>query len=286
VVRVLDGFFRRNGGLPRVKTRLDLTGASPDLDLTGDAATHARRVIEASGVEGLSAVLEWAAEVADVKAAVDQLARLKIDDLRKINTIAGLGTLKRVLAVWDREKNSRKEKFWQRTLKQNPFVLSQVLAAPLVIIDGTMYVGGKGIENVGGKYPDFVLQNVLTRNTVVVEIKEPRTPLLGSVYREPDIYNVSDELSGAVMQVTKYRDEFLKDYWSLKGRSKIDFRAANPPCLVVIGNSEQLASDDEIEAFELYRGGLRDVQVVTFDELFERTRTLVRILQGETETSL
>lgn len=283
VVLGLDVFFKQNGGLPNGKVTVDLSTHPKGLDLSGDAATRARRVIEASGVEGLASVLEWASEFPDVKAAVEELSRLKINDLQKINTITGLSTLKRVVSLWDREKNNQEEKFWQQKLKRHPFVLSQVLAAPLVIIDGTMYVGGKGIQNTGGKYPDFILQNVLTHNTLVVEIKEPRTPLLGGVYRKPDIYNVSDQLSGAVMQVMKYRDEFLKDYWSLKGRSKINFRASNPPCLVVIGNREQLISDDEVEAFELYRGGLRDVQVVTFDELFEKTRMLICILEGEAE---
>lgn len=149
------------------------------------------------------------------------------------------------------------------------------------MLGGKVYVGGKGIDNRGGNLLDFLCSNQLTKNTALVEIKTPKTRLLGNQYRG-DVYNVSAELSGAVIQVSNYKDSLIKEYDRLVNQGENDFDAFNPPCLIIVGNTENdLADRRQRKSFELFRGGLRDVQVITYDELFSKVDILVNLLEGK-----
>lgn len=53
-----------------------------------------------------------------------------------------------------------------------------------------------------------------------------------------------------------------------------------PKQVVVLGNLEQLAVDgnpnpEKTSAFELYRNSIHEVEIITFDELYERARFIV-----------
>ena len=66
-------------------------------------------------------------------------------------------------------------------------------------------MGGKNLEGVGGKEPDFLLQNALTGHVMIVEIKTPATPLLSrSAYRPPDCSRLAEKCA-VVGQIGRYR---------------------------------------------------------------------------------
>ena len=71
---------------------------------------------------------------------------------------------------------------------------------PCALYEAQAYVGGKTIDNHNGSALDFLYQNKLTNNVVLVEIKTPVTKLLGRQYRARS-YSMSDELSGGIAQV-------------------------------------------------------------------------------------
>src|SRR5262249_48738643 len=103
---------------------------------------------------------------------------------------------------------------------------------------------------------------------------------LGTLYRG-DVFNVSTELSGAVMQVTNSKNSLLKSSHALKDESAARFEAFDPPSLVIGGSTKQLADDPKRgKSFELFRNGLKDVSVITYDELFAKVATLVALLEG------
>jgi hypothetical protein len=155
-----------------------------------------------------------------------------------------------------------------------------VFSSPVVIVKGKAYVGGKGIENTGGNVLDYLCANELTRNALLIEIKTPLTPLLGSLYRG-DIHNVSTELAGAVMQISNSKDALLKNCHALKADSASKFEAFNPPCVVVAGNTGELTDTLRLKSFELFRNGLKDVSIITYDELFAKIRHIVDLLEGK-----
>lgn len=167
--------------------------------------------------------------------------------------------------------------------------MSQVFSAPCTLLQGKAYVGGKAIDNSGGNICDFLYQNELTNNVTLIEIKTPRTNLLGTIYRgkEPEnaVYSLTSHMSGAVNQVLNYRDTLTKDYYMVNGRSSSHFEALSPKCVVVIGKISELDTAGKKATFEHYRNNLCDVTVVTFDELLQRIRDLIAVLRTGNEAT-
>lgn len=231
-----------------------------------------------TGLNIFSKLLEWAVD--NSEELLEKLESLNVDSLRKLNTIVGISNLKNALTLWVENKENADEEFWQTTLGQNSFVLSQVFSFPVILLKGKAYVGGKGIENSGGNLVDFLCASHLTNNSALIEIKTPKTKILSSKYRE-DIYNVSEEVSGSIIQIANYKDTLTKEYDRLVNRSSNNFEVFNPPCLVILGNlEEELSSPKQKKSFELFRNGLKDVQIITYDELFKKVEILVNLLEG------
>jgi Domain of unknown function (DUF4263) len=198
-----------------------------------------------------------------------------------LNTLISVDKLKKILKIWRENQDNSSESFWHSLLAENSFVLAQLFSTPVTILFLEAYVGGKGIENTGGGVIDFLIVNKLTRNTSLIEIKTPVSRLLGGEYRN-GIYSPSNDLLGAVTQVAANRDSLVKDYDRLVNRSRNYFEVFNPLCIVISGNSsKELSDDDKRRSFELYRSEHRNVQILTYDEVFEKVRTLIEILEGK-----
>jgi hypothetical protein len=52
-------------------------------------------------------------------------------------------------------------------------------------------------------------------------------------------------------------------------------------CVVIAGNTDELDNDAKRRSFELYRSSQSRSDVVTYDELFRKTRTLIDLLEGQ-----
>ena len=162
------------------------------------------------------------------------------------------------------------EEFWQNLFNKNPNILFSVIPSVGQIICQKPYMGGKAVDNKGGTISDF-LYKCGTRNISIIEIKKPTTKLIGKEYRN-GIYAPSDELSGAILQIKTQKDTLLKNYHNSKVNSfeeGIDFDAYDPKAYLIIGNSDKLNSK-EIKSFELYRNSLKDIEIITFNELIKK----------------
>jgi hypothetical protein len=92
------------------------------------------------------------------------------------------------------------------------------------------------------------------------------------------IYNIADDLSGAVMQVLNYKDTLLRNYRSLEVGELFD--AFDPKCVVIIGHAgQELTEKNKRKTFELYRNQLSDVEVITYDEIVHKTQNLIKVLE-------
>jgi hypothetical protein len=191
--------------------------------------------------------------------------------------------LRAVLELWNQNHDNDDENFWQSTLDMNPIILSQLFAAPIIVLQGKAYLGGTGIGNAGANLSDYLVANKLTKNVALIEIKTPRTKLLGAKYR--GLFNASPELTGAVLQISNYRDSLLKNYHSLRAESDQPFAVTDPRCIVIAGTLRKEIGDDRkrLHSFELFREGLRNVQIITYDELFHKVEILIELLQGRAE---
>jgi hypothetical protein len=190
----------------------------------------------------------------------------------------GADQLGEALAYWESHRACEEgEEFWQQALRTRPFLLNQLLAAPVVVEEGKAYVGGKGISNTGGNIVDFLLKQPVLGNVVLLEIKTPSTELLRKTPYRDNVYAPSFELSGGVTQLATYRQSLLNDYHRIREERPIN--AFNPRCVLLLGNGErELDEKYRRESFELFRNTVRDVDVVTYDELFARAAALRDLL--------
>ncbi len=52
----------------------------------------------------------------------------------------------------------------------------------------------------------------------------------------------------------------------------------NPKCVLIAGNgAEQLSDEKRRHSFELFRAGLKDIEIVTYDEIFRKIEVLATL---------
>ena len=147
---------------------------------------------------------------------------------------------------------------------------------------------GANIFTGGGKRSDAVMRTKgFVQTLLFAEIKKHTTDLLTrKQYRPPDVYQVSEELSGAVSQVQKTTHKAIRKLGDMHreynpdGQFLFDISTIRPRQLVLIGDLSQLADRGQVNiekmtSFELYRRDHQDVEILTFDELYARAKYIV-----------
>ncbi len=176
---------------------------------------------------------------------------------------------------------SKDENWWQNFFSDNKWIFGYGLNYQILrtVQEQPQYTGAN-VTRSGGQRGDF-LQNTVAevKFTVLVEIKKPSTTLLHSEYRN-GAWNVADELSGGIAQVQANAMR-----WEVEGsrtdanRDRVEGEhgafTVRPKGIIVIGNTTQLDTRDKRNSFELFRRGIHNLEVLTFDELLERARFIV-----------
>ena len=105
-------------------------------------------------------------------------------DTNTLNAAINIDNLKRIQQVMRQNlSNDQETAFWQPFFEKNAWILSQLFHAPVMFFKGKRYVGGKGLDDHGGQYTDFIYKNDITDNIALIEIKTPCTKLCGTKYR-------------------------------------------------------------------------------------------------------
>jgi hypothetical protein len=179
--------------------------------------------------------------------------------------------------IWRSNKNNANEEFWQSIFNENPFILSQLFSIPVVFIKDKAYVGGMKVDRQDAKFVDYLYTNDSSNDALLVEIKTPKTKLVGRKYRK-GVHTPSSEITGSIVQVLDYRRELSRNIRSITEDTDHTIDIFNPRCVVIAGNSST-ELDDELKrkSFELFRTNLKDVEVITFDELFKKAETLATL---------
>lgn len=173
------------------------------------------------------------------------------------------------------------EEFWQRLIEDNPKIISNVIPSVLTLICSKPYVGGKALNNKGGNYSDFVY-NCGPNNVSLIEIKTPCTQLLKNTVYRANVYAPSEELTGAIVQLRKQKDNFIKEYYANKVHSEeqgITLELYDPKCYLIIGNNEGLSPQQQ-SSFELFRKELKDIEIITFTELIKKLELIIDSLSN------
>ena len=202
------------------------------------------------------------------------------DQLPELNSLVNLANLRAILDVWRENTENDDEEFWQQKLAQHNFVLSQLFAYPVVIIQQKAYMGGKQCDNQRGNVADFLGRAPSTGGAVIIEIKTQKKPLLGSMYRQ--VFPPSRDLSGALSQVLQYRENLMLEMFTIARNLPVPLTPCEPRCVVIVGHAgRELVDEDKRRAFERFRERLTGVVVISFDEVFARVETMISLLETQ-----
>ncbi|MCP3977510.1 MAG: DUF4263 domain-containing protein [bacterium] len=184
------------------------------------------------------------------------------------------------------------EAVWQRFFETHQWIFGYGLTLVSCDSIGTekleVITTGANVFTGGGKRIDAAMRTRgFIQSLLFAEIKRHDTDLLTKQpYREPDVYQVSKELSGAVAQVQKTAHKAIKDLQDLHRQSNpsgdFEFEVSTiaPRQIVVVGHLRELAPDgaintEKMTSFELFRRTQVGVDILTFDEVFERAKFIV-----------
>lgn len=179
---------------------------------TADLKVILGDAINTRGRKSASRSSNESAAVRVVKSAAKELITDSPDEIYELNREIELVTLEDVIAKFEAKlaDTSLTEGSWQRFLSNNPFILRLAFGLPAIIFREQMPVGGWDVDNKGGKLADFVMKSGALGNLAIVEIKRPKSTLLGKKTYRGGVHAPSVGISGAVTQVIDQRYQLQK----------------------------------------------------------------------------
>jgi Domain of unknown function (DUF4263) len=284
LMRGVGPIYRLHGqeGIPRGKNRFVRVeaGLAPFLEL---GRAELAGFLETHSENAAAVLLKLIGWLANSEQGISDLAKMNAAELPSLTALLGLAAIKNAVAYWVANQTNEDEEFWQRALAERAYVLSQAYSYPVVILKSKAYLGGKAFDNTGGKVADFLLAAESTSAALIVEIKTPRTKLLGQRYR--GVFPFSTDLSGAIAQALSYQQTLGLNFVALKDKSPHKVVMGETRCLVIAGNTtSEFTSNEMKECFELQRERLQGVTVIGYDELFSKIQKLVALLEARTST--
>jgi hypothetical protein len=170
---------------------------------------------------------------------------------------------------------------WQKFFEQNTWIFGYGLSYKFLrnITTQPSY-GGKSVMGCGENRGDFLRASEgSVRFTVLVEIKKPQSELLAKLTYRNDVYVPGQDLTGGVSQLRvngrRWETEESRTDRNREDLDSKDIHTVSPKLILVVGDTKQLASRPHRESFELFRRGQGDVEILTFDEVYERAKHIV-----------
>jgi type I restriction-modification system DNA methylase subunit len=199
-------------------------------------------------------------------------------NLGRLNAAVGIAALEDAVKLWGENYDRGDEAFWHEVLDQRPFLFEHVFHYPIVIVQNKAYVGGKRLDNRHGSVADVLARTRSTGAALIIEIKNPRTKLLGKEYRQ-DVYPLSHEISGAQSQVLHYQSTLTRNVLQLREDVDDQLESNVPRCIVIAGNvARELDTRAKRRSFDHLRDNLHGISILGFDELFERAHAILQLL--------
>lgn len=171
---------------------------------------------------------------------------------------------------------------WQKFFEENTWIFGYGLDYRfLSILQREASVSDSDLDGSNTAITDFLLGS--TDFTVLVEVKRPDTPLFDGGKNRSKSWRISAKVFDAVSQILAQ-----KVAWEIKSVGKNYDRQGNeihqstsdPKSILIIGSASQFHDnprDKEIKqkTFELFRRDSRGVEMLTYDELYERAFYIV-----------
>jgi hypothetical protein len=199
-----------------------------------------------------------------------------------VNTILGRRDSLQTFKVMLENSDSYSEAQWQEYFENNEWIFGYGLKYKyLKILQREAHISRTDLGGGNDVISDFMLSD--TRFTKLVELKTPATSLFENRRNRSDSWRLSSSLTDAVSQILAQ-----KANWELEGSGhnytssgeRIVEAAYNVECILIIGKHTNIqGTDREIQmkskTLELYRRNLRNIEILLFDELYDRARFIV-----------
>ena len=183
------------------------------------------------------------------------------------------------------------ESLWQAFFERNQWVFGYGLSYLFVTgFDNRrleQVVEGYDLITRGKRADGLMKTRGMVSAVCFVEIKTHETRLLDATPYRVGCWSPSKDLSGAVAQVQGTVAAAMQNLYglirskdecgSLTGEEVFNFR---PRAFIVIGSLSQFrtehgVNEEQFRSFELYRNSISDIEILAFDELYERSRFIV-----------
>ena len=181
--------------------------------------------------------------------------------------------LDKVIAEYEKRlKGTRSEGTWQKFLRSHILTLLNSYAA---IIE-------KQSVDLDGKYPDFMLVDAYGY-VDVYEIKKPQTKVLNFDPSRKNYY-WSPDVAKAVSQTEKYLgsiQQYALDLEDRLRRKGIEAHIVRPRGFVIVGKRANLSSEEMKEDFRVLNDGLKNIDLIFYDDLLDNLKALLERLETE-----
>lgn len=174
-----------------------------------------------------------------------------------------------------------KESTWQDFFEDNKWIFGYGLNYQILrqTINQPVY-GGQKVTGSGAHRGDFlVATSAGSKFTVLVEIKTPQAFLVRQKYRN-DTYLPGVDVVGGVTQLranaSLWENEGSRTSANRDLLEADGIHTLQPKKILVVGNTKQISNEkSKRDSFELFRRNQVDVEILTFDELYERAKFIV-----------
>jgi hypothetical protein len=180
-------------------------------------------------------------------------------------------------------RNDSEEKAWQHFFHVNPWIFGYGLDYRFnSILQREAYISETELNGSNTVISDYLLGDKFF--TTFVEIKKPSTPIFGIDKNRSNSWRLSNDLIWSVSQILEQKAAGLIKFETQQyvTGEPISQKSYDSKVILVIGHWNELLSsantfEKEIKkkTFELFRRDSRNVEILTFDELYERAKFIV-----------
>lgn len=210
---------------------------------------------------------------------VDFLKTLELEQISTLHNQIALAQMIQLTDTIEKHLDCNDEKKWQRFFHEHQWILEQLFVVPVCYFIKEFKSNPSGADGKGANFTDFGLFHELSGEFALVEIKTPRTDLVGKEEYRNNLYEIDKEVTNGVLQILNGRAGAIKRYGPEPDQPR-KHPAFQPKCVLLIGRYDSLDNENKRRSFELYRNNVSGVQIITFDELVKRLKAIIKLLSG------
>lgn len=198
------------------------------------------------------------------------------------------------------DDNDTSEDDWQKFFEVNTWIFAGISLKLFFQRDilPQAHIGTTDTRGQGAPISDFVC---IDKYTTLIELKKHTTPIFTNSKRNTartNTWSFSSDFIDGISQCLAQKEELVSNHNSkdfvTKDRKIIKAEVQDPKIIFIIGNYKNEIQnadkdiDDKIKAdtFERYRCDCRNVEIITYDELYERACYIVNPVSEQLKSKL